>query len=103
MTHPFFADIAPIKFEGAEAVFERLDNEMSRQAGNIAVISAPLQGEKLKDLRQRRATAALATHARGRAQGAQGAQGRAHPDNSMRMVASASGSRTITPDATAQS
>ena len=42
------------KFVGAKAVFDRLDNEMSRQAGNISCISAPLAGEKLRDLRTRR-------------------------------------------------
>ena len=46
------------KFVGQKNVFERLDNEMSRQAGNIHVISPTLSGEKLRDLRSRRALTA---------------------------------------------
>ena len=46
------------KFVGQNAVFERLDNEMSRQAGNIHIISSTLSGEKLRDLRARRALTA---------------------------------------------
>jgi len=43
------------RFVGQKAVFQRLDNEMSRQNGNISVISTTLAGEKLRDLRARRA------------------------------------------------
>ena len=42
------------KYVGADAVFGRLDAEMARQAGNVSVISAPLVGEKIRDLRARR-------------------------------------------------
>jgi len=42
------------KFVGQKAVFDRLDNEMSRQNGNIPIISPTLTGEKLRDLRARR-------------------------------------------------
>ena len=49
---------AALKFDGAEAVFNRLagpeKSEISRQTGNVAVVSPPLTGDKLKDLRQRR-------------------------------------------------
>jgi hypothetical protein len=48
------------KYEGSEAVFARLDNEMSRQVGNIACVSPPLMGEKIQDLRARRRLAASA-------------------------------------------
>jgi hypothetical protein len=44
-----------VKFEGQEAVFKRLDNEMSRQATFISCISPTFTGDKLKDLRMRRA------------------------------------------------
>ena len=49
-----------VKFEGNEAIFARLDKEMDRQNKNIGVISPTLTGEKLKDLRLRRAQAAAA-------------------------------------------
>ena len=38
-----------VKFEGQDAVFARLDNEMSRQNGNIACVSAPLQARARVD------------------------------------------------------
>jgi len=51
------------KFCGAKEVFARLDNEMSRQSGNISVVSPPLSGEKLRDLRARRMLTADMTDA----------------------------------------
>ena len=46
-----------VKFVGQDEVFKRLDNEMSRQGGNVAVVSPTITGPKLKDLRLRRAAA----------------------------------------------
>ena len=49
---------AAAKFDGPEAVFDRLagpeKSEISRQTGNVAIISPPFSGDKLKDLRARR-------------------------------------------------
>ena len=63
ITHTLFPEspAAPcfnaMKFSGQEDVFKRLDNEMSRQGGNISCISPTFTGDKLKDLRMRRAVA----------------------------------------------
>ena len=52
---PFDAKV----YLGQAAVFERLDNEMSRMGGKVAVIAPALMGEKLRDLQKRRENAAL--------------------------------------------
>ena len=45
---------------GSKAVFERLDNELSRMTGHIGAISANLLGDKFDDLQARRARGAAA-------------------------------------------
>ena len=42
------------KYVGSASVFGRLEAEMGRQSGNISIVSAPLSGEALSDLRARR-------------------------------------------------
>ena len=49
-TPPFAAK----KFLGAKGTFEKLDNEMSRMVGKVAVISPNLLGDKITDLQARR-------------------------------------------------
>jgi hypothetical protein len=45
---------------GAKGVFQRLDNEMSRMGGRVAIISCNLLGDKIADLQARRAQLAAA-------------------------------------------
>jgi len=49
-TPPFSARVT----NGAKGVFEKLDNEMSRTIGRVAIISPNLLGDKITDLQARR-------------------------------------------------